>query len=47
MYELLSYIHRVCTAVVQLGLYVIQRFFVDAELKEFLKRVLGICERQQ
>ncbi len=52
MYELLSYVHRVClftasTAVVRLGLYVIQRFFVDAELKEFLKRVLGICERQQ
>jgi len=52
MYELLSYVHRVClftasTAVVRLGLYVIQRFFVDAELKDFLKRVLGICERQQ
>ena len=52
MYELLSYVHRVClftasTAVVRLGLYIIQRFYVDAELKEFLKIVIGICERQQ
>ena len=52
MYELLSYVHRVClftasTAVVRLGLYIVQRFYVDAELKDFLKTVLGICERQQ
>ena len=52
MYELLSYVHRVClftasTAVVRLGLYIIQRFYVDAELKQFLKTVIGICERQQ
>ena len=52
MYELLSYVHRVClftasTAVVRLGLYIIQRFYVDAELKEFLKTVVGICERQR
>ncbi len=52
MYELLSYVHRVClftssTAVVRLGLYIVQHFYVDVELKEFLKRVLGVCERQQ
>ena len=52
MYELLSYVHRVClftasTAVVRLGLYIIQRFYVDVELKDFLKRIVGICERQQ
>jgi hypothetical protein len=52
MYELLSYVHRVClftasTAVVRLGLYIVQRFYVDPELKEFLKKVIGICERQQ
>jgi hypothetical protein len=52
MYELLSYVHRVClftasTAVVRLGLFIVQRFYVDTELKEFLKSVIAICERQQ
>ena len=51
-YELLSYAHRIallmrCSTVSTLGLFIVQRFFRDSELKEYLKRILGAAERQK
>jgi hypothetical protein len=51
-YELLSYAHRIallmrCSTVSTLGLFIVQRFFRDAELKDYLKKILMAAERQK
>ena len=51
-FELLSYVHKVIlflksAAVARLALYIIRHFFVDPNLKAYLKSILGIAESQQ
>ena len=51
-FELLSYTHKVIlflksAAVARLALYIIRHFFVDPELKNYLKGILGVAEGQQ
>ena len=51
-YELISHAHRIvllmrCSTVSSLGLFLVQRLFRDAELKEYLKKILGAAERQK
>ena len=51
-YELLSYAHRIalpmrCSTVSTLGLFIVQRFFRDAELKDYLTNILAAAERQK
>lgn len=51
-FELLSYVHKVIlflksAAVARLALYIIRHFFVDPQLKTYLKGVLGVAESQQ
>ena len=51
-FELLSYTHKIIlflksAAVARLALYIIRHFFVDPELKNYLKAILGVAESQQ
>ena len=51
-FELLSYVHKVIlflksAAVARLALYIIRHFFVDPNLKAYLKSILGVAESQQ
>lgn len=51
-FELLSYVHKVIlflksAAVARLSLYIIRHFFVDPNLKAYLKSILGVAESQQ
>jgi hypothetical protein len=51
-FELLSYTHKVIlflksAAVARLALYIVRHFFVDPELKTYLKSILGVAESQQ
>lgn len=51
-YELISHVHRIallmrCSTVSSLGLFLVQRLFRDADLKEYLKKILGAAERQK
>lgn len=51
-FELLSYTHKVIlflksAAVARLALYITRHFFVDPELKIYLKSILGVAESQQ
>ena len=51
-FELLSYTHKVIlflksAAVARLALYIVRHFFVDPDLKTYLKSILGVAESQQ
>lgn len=51
-FELLSYTHKVIlflksAAVARLALYIIRNFFVDPQLKDYLKSILAVAEGQQ
>ena len=51
-FELLSYVHKVIlflksAAVARLAIYIIRHFFVDPNLKAYLKSILGVAESQQ
>jgi hypothetical protein len=51
-FGLLNFVHRVLlflqsSAVARLSSYIEQTFFKDAELKEFIKQIIGVCERQK
>jgi len=51
-FEILNHVHRVClfmrsSAVGRLASYLVTHFFFDADLKEYLKKVLAACERDK
>jgi len=51
-FGLLNFVHRVLlflqsSAVSRLASYIEQTFFRDAELKEFIKKIIVVCERQK
>ena len=51
-FGLLNFVHRVLlflqsSAVSRLASYIEQTFFRDAELKEFIKKIVAVCERQK
>ena len=51
-FGLLNFVHRVLlflqsSAVSRLSSYIEQTFFKDAETKEFIKKIIGVCERQK
>ena len=51
-YELLNVVHAVlcfmqCSAVVRLCSYIVQTFYKDIELRDFVKKIVSLCEKEK
>ena len=51
-YEILNFVHRAllflqCSSVVRLCSYIVQTFYKDLELREFVKKIVAVCEREK
>ena len=51
-YEILNFVHSVvlfmqCSSVVRLCSYIVQTFYKDLELREFIKKIVAVCEREK
>ena len=51
-YEILNFVHSAllfmqCSSVVRLCSYIVQTFYKDLELREFIKKIVAVCEREK
>ena len=51
-YEILNFVHSVlcfmqCSAVVRLCSYIVQTFYKDTKLRDFIKKIVAVCEKEK